>query len=236
MASTVTRDHHLLTRNLKLNGNYISNDGDDEGISMTDGGEITLDGLFVTIEGERGLLFREGGDNILSIDNARNISTTNTAAIDLDCSGSFSLNSTGGALNIGNDDVAQAINIGTGAAARTITIGNDTGATAVAITSGTGDITMSSEDRMTLSSASVMLINAASTLSIGSDDVDQIINIGSSGERTLNIGNAQGATAVNIAAGTGGIDISTTATTADGIDITANSVTTGNVIDIDAIL
>ena len=35
MASNITRDHHNLRRNLKLNGNYISNDGDDEGISIS---------------------------------------------------------------------------------------------------------------------------------------------------------------------------------------------------------
>jgi hypothetical protein len=42
MASNVTRDHHLLTRNLKLNGNYISNDGDNEGISIADDGDVTI--------------------------------------------------------------------------------------------------------------------------------------------------------------------------------------------------
>ena len=36
------RDHHLLTRNLKLNGNYISNDGGDEGILIDDTGDVTL--------------------------------------------------------------------------------------------------------------------------------------------------------------------------------------------------
>jgi len=42
MATNVTRDHHNLRRNLKLNDNYISNDGGDEGISITDAGDITL--------------------------------------------------------------------------------------------------------------------------------------------------------------------------------------------------
>jgi hypothetical protein len=36
------RDHHLLTRNLKLNGNYLSNDGGDEGISIADNGDVTI--------------------------------------------------------------------------------------------------------------------------------------------------------------------------------------------------
>ena len=52
----------------------------------------------------------------------------------------MSLNSSAGAINIGNDAIAQAINIGTGAAARTITIGNVTTTTAVVLNSGTGGI------------------------------------------------------------------------------------------------
>jgi hypothetical protein len=42
MASNVTRDHHNLRRNLKLNDNYISNDGGDEGISIADDGDVTM--------------------------------------------------------------------------------------------------------------------------------------------------------------------------------------------------
>ena len=43
MAETkLIRDHHLLTRNLRLNGKYISNDGGNEGISIDDTGDVTL--------------------------------------------------------------------------------------------------------------------------------------------------------------------------------------------------
>ena len=43
MAETkLIRDHHLLTRNLKLNDNYISNDGGDEGIRITDAGLVGI--------------------------------------------------------------------------------------------------------------------------------------------------------------------------------------------------
>jgi len=59
----------------------------------------------------------------------------------LDADGVLELNSSGGAISLGNDADAQAINIGTGAAARTITVGNATGATALAINTGaTGGI------------------------------------------------------------------------------------------------
>jgi len=50
MASNVTRDHHNLRRNLKLNGNYISNDGGDEGILVSDTGEVELTPSQVTID------------------------------------------------------------------------------------------------------------------------------------------------------------------------------------------
>ena len=44
MASNVTRDHHNLRRNLNLNGNYISNDGGDEGITINDSGLVSISG------------------------------------------------------------------------------------------------------------------------------------------------------------------------------------------------
>ena len=42
MASKVTRDHHNLRRNLNLNDNYVSNDGGDEGIRITDAGLVGI--------------------------------------------------------------------------------------------------------------------------------------------------------------------------------------------------
>ena len=45
MAVKFTRDHHLLTRNLKLNDKHISNDGQDEGISIADDGTVHIEKL-----------------------------------------------------------------------------------------------------------------------------------------------------------------------------------------------
>ena len=39
MATSIIKDHHLFTRNLKLNGNYISNDSGNEGLIINDFGE-----------------------------------------------------------------------------------------------------------------------------------------------------------------------------------------------------
>jgi hypothetical protein len=44
MASNVKRDHHNMRRTVSLNGNKISNDGGDEGISVADNGNVTLSG------------------------------------------------------------------------------------------------------------------------------------------------------------------------------------------------
>ena len=46
MASNVTRDHHLLTRNLKTNGKYLSGDGGDEGITIANDGEVHVNRTF----------------------------------------------------------------------------------------------------------------------------------------------------------------------------------------------
>ena len=51
MAGKVTRDHHNLRRNLNLNDNYISNDGGDEGLSITDAGVVSTSGA-LTVGGD----------------------------------------------------------------------------------------------------------------------------------------------------------------------------------------
>ncbi|MDD5542865.1 MAG: hypothetical protein PHX83_06790 [Acidobacteriia bacterium] len=75
----------------------------------------------------------------IRIDAKTYLSATAGSYMDLDCAGALQLNSSGGAIGIGNDAAAFAINIGTGAAARVVTIGNTTGATAVAVNTGSGD-------------------------------------------------------------------------------------------------
>lgn len=65
------------------------------------------------------------------------------STLDIDSSTTLQINSAGGAISIGNDDIDQAINIGT-AGERTTTIGNTVGANALALNFGTGDFTVAS--------------------------------------------------------------------------------------------
>jgi len=80
----------------------------------------------LTLNGTGGVAIQEGGAAIISISDGRALSTSNTATVDLDASGAIQVNSSGGALSIGNDNVDQAINIGTGGT-RTLTLGIDDG-------------------------------------------------------------------------------------------------------------
>ena len=57
------------------------------------------------------------GTGNLTLGSADNATTAlNGNAMNLDAAGALQINSSGGAISLGNDDVAQAINVGTGAA------------------------------------------------------------------------------------------------------------------------
>lgn len=137
----------------------------------------------------------------------------------LDAVGLLELNSSGAAISIGNDAVAQGINIGTGAAARTIIVGNNTTTTGIQITSGTGDIALNSQDAVSvqavgavdIDTAGVVSINStAGALNIGNDANAQAINIGTgAAARTIIIGNNTTTTGVQITAGSGEISCNT---------------------------
>jgi len=150
---------------------------------------------------------------------------TSTDGLTLDAAGVLELNSSGGAISVGNDADAQAINIGTGAAARTVTIGNATGATTLDFNSGTGGIslTATATGDITIDSGGVLELNSsAGAIGIGNDADAQAINIGTgSAARTITIGNGTGATSVVLDCGTGALNIGTNAV--------AHTITMGNV-------
>jgi len=91
-------------------------------ITLTDAGTLATSAGALTVNGAGGLNLQEGGSTIIGISDSRALSTTNTASVDLDASGAIQINSSGGALSIGNDNVDQTINIAT-AGTRTLNIG-----------------------------------------------------------------------------------------------------------------
>ena len=79
MAVGVARDHHNLRRNLYLNGNYISNDGGDEGITIQDDGDVI-------INGDTKLYLNDAGGEYLNSDGT-DLTITSGRDIILDASG-----------------------------------------------------------------------------------------------------------------------------------------------------
>lgn len=84
-----------------------------------------------------------GGINMVSTGSG-DIIVTSADQMQFDSANAMEINSSAGAISIGNDAVAAAINIGTGAAARTITIGNTSGASGLVFNVGSAGISVPS--------------------------------------------------------------------------------------------
>jgi hypothetical protein len=166
----------------------------------------------------------------------------------LDADGVLELNSSAGAIGIGNDADSNAINIGT-AGARTITLGNSTGATSLVLDAGTGALNVGTNaiaHTITIGNttgATALVENvgtgnyvldgvAGSTYTIGASTTTGTIAIGgtaqtgtlsvgvSSGIMTSNYSTGNGAKTVNIATGVSG----NTVNLASGINTSAQTV------------
>ncbi len=85
--------------------------------------------------------------------------TLDSSTLDINGSGAISVNSTGGAISIGEDTNTGAINIGTGSSARTITIGN---AASTAVNIDASNITVTSVDALTLTDGTASFAMAGS--------------------------------------------------------------------------
>ena len=182
---------------------------------------VNLNALAMTFTSVNALALTDGSAT-LQLGGTGATSLAGATTVDLDSSGAFSINSTAGAIKIGDDADANSIDIGTGAAARTITVGNVTGATAVNLnagtggmtftTTGTGDFTVAGSDTVLIDAAGVLELNSsAAAIKIGNDAVTHPIDIGTGAAgRVITVGNVSGNTAVNLNAGTGGMTFTTT--------------------------
>ena len=105
-SNKITRDHHNLRRNLTLNDKYISNDGGDEGLKITDAGNTIVTGtLYIDDEGGEHI---SGNGSDLTITGGHHIILTAGRHIEFDncavgfdkLAGTFS---TSGVIGDGND-------------------------------------------------------------------------------------------------------------------------------------
>ncbi len=101
---------------------------------------VTVDGTLTangTFDSNGVFTLGDGGDT----------GAISSTTLDIDATGALQINSSGGAISIGNDNVNQNIDIGT-AGTRTITLGSS--AATLVLTSGSGDITLTSSDDIIL--------------------------------------------------------------------------------------
>ena len=158
---------------------------------------------------------------IIELDSAGSILADATTTFDLDAGGVFSINSSGGLINIGNDAINQNINIGTGGV-RTVTVGN-AAATEVQVDGLLVDINAGASG-MTVNSGATYALNATTAVDIDTAtlnlDASSAVNIGTVVDvpfdidtSTLSI-DSSGAIIVNVT----------------GADLTLKTTTSGNII------
>ena len=152
-----------------------------------------------------------GGINLVSTGTGDiTINSDDTLIIDSD--GILELNSSDGAINIGNDAITQPINIGTGASSRTITIGNDAStkidlnsliieldSSGTIITDSVSSTSMTSGTTFDIQSTSHLTIDSSGgNIGLGTDNNTGNINIGTNAAaRTITLGNSA-STSVNL--------------------------------------
>ena len=151
---------------------HLQNDGAGEGFIGIIAGDRGLSDHAVRVSalGGVGSSVIVNADGAITLDSPQIALTATTTgltlssgvAIDIDATSALSLNSSAGAINIGDDAVAQDINIGTGASARTITVGNLANSTEIQLDALLIDINAGATG-MTLDSAGVLSIDASDT-------------------------------------------------------------------------
>ena len=120
---------------------------------------------------------------------------TNASTIDVDGSGIVSINSSGAAINIGNDDIDQAVNVGTDGE-RAVTVGSVNGAASLAMRTGTGEMDLTSGGILDINATGAVTVDSASTATITAAGINLA---GGSSEIDLT---TTGAVDINSAAGT----------------------------------
>lgn len=164
---------------------------------IVEGGDSGAQAITLTATNAAGGIDLNAGTNGFTAD------STGAISLDAAAASNFSIATTGA-----GQDLTLAV---TGATDSSVIV-SSTGTNAndaIQLTATAGGLTASINNNVIIDSTAGQIdINAAAgVINIGNDDVDQNINIGTQGERTIAIGNGVGAAGVTIDAGTGGISL-----------------------------
>ena len=207
----------------------IDIDAGTNGITIDSGGLLSLDAAGATN------LTTSSGDLTLS-------ATTNSVIISAAeaVSDSIQITASAGGITMTSQDTASSWTHTANGAADDLTIAvagafdsslifnsAGTGVDAIDINATAGGITIDANGGISIDSGGILSINSsAGVINIGNNDIDQNINLGTTGERTVAIGNAVGATGITIDGASGGVSIDSSGN--------SNFSTSSGTIDIDS--
>tara|TARA_Y100001963_G_scaffold160093_1_gene267759 strand:- start:8137 stop:11367 length:3231 start_codon:yes stop_codon:yes gene_type:complete len=225
------------TGKLKASGSYYV---------IADGGSAVLKASTnAVLAGGSGFKLKEAGTAIIECDTSRNLDMKNMATLDVDTSGAIQINSSGGTIGIGNDDVDQALNLGTdGQRAIKIGTASGTGSTpstsvdidavtvTVDATSGGVSIDAAAASNFTTSAGALTLTSAAATTwstSAGALTIDSagVLTMDTDGTDNINLGTEAAAKTITIGSDTSSkVDVNAAIVELDsGGDIILNATT-----------
>ncbi len=173
-------------------------------LNMATGASATAVNIGNTTAGTAVAIDSGTGGLALTTTGAALLSLTSGATLTLDAVGALDINSSGAAINIGNDGAAFAINVGTGGAARTITLGNTTGATDVIFNSGTGGFafnpTGAGDITFNVTAGNFAVVGGGNSVGIGNDAANNTVTVGSTNGTAVTV----------IQSGTGDVNVTST--------------------------
>ena len=172
-----------------------------------DSSQAAADAVRIIASGVAGGIDVDSGTGGITIDSTGIVSIDGAGAMNFTATGAFDVttSSTAGSVIVsGGEAAADAVQI----------TASDAGAGGVLVTSGIGGIALNSTGAaapITLDSTGTLELNSSTAaISIGNDDIDQAVNIGTDGERTVTVGSVNGAAATVIQSGTGEITVTGT--------------------------
>jgi len=121
-------------------------------------------------------------------------------------------------VNVGNADAGTTINLDGVVVINTnvnstfsANVGTSTGTVTLGNIANSGAMSLESSSTIDLDSAGAIGINSTGAeINIGNDDIDQAVNVGTDGERTVTVGSTNGAAALVLQSGTGEITVTGT--------------------------
>ena len=147
---------------IDIDGTGISLDSDASSNFSTSGGTLTL-------EGKTGVLIKEDGTGIISVDDDRDVEIQNARIIDIDASGLVTIDSSNGQIRLGSGNNDQDISIGADGT-RTIQVGAGDGTSTTTINSRGGTLTLDGTGQTVDLNSAALDVDASGRITIHTSD------------------------------------------------------------------